>query len=258
MEQKENRYARQMILEGIGAEGQEKLKNARILVAGAGGLGSPVLSYLAAAGVGTLGIADFDTVSLTNLNRQILHHTEDVGRLKVDSAAEKLMKMNPELHIVKHPVKIDLHTVEELVSGYDVVVDCMDNFTGRYLLSDCCYFRKIPIVEGAVSVYDGILMTIVPDKTPCYRCLYPTPPEKGVIPAPGDSGILGATAGVMGTLQALEAVKVVLGLGETVSGRLLVFDALKTDFRRIPWQKRENCPLCGEKPSISENGSRQG
>ncbi len=258
MEPTANRYARQIILEGIGVEGQEKLKNARILVAGAGGLGSPVLSYLAAAGVGTLGIADFDVVSVTNLNRQILHYTEDIGRLKVDSAAEKLMKMNPELHIVKHPVKIGLHTVEKLVSGYDVVVDCMDNFTGRYLLSDCCYFKKIPIIEGAVSFYNGILMTVIPDKTPCYRCLYPTPPEQGAIPAPVDAGILGATAGVIGTLQALEAVKVVLGLGETVSGRLLVFDALKTDFRRIPWEKRESCPLCGKNPSLTENGSRQG
>lgn len=258
MESTANRYARQIMLEGIGVEGQEKLKNARILVAGAGGLGSPVLTYLAAAGVGTLGISDFDTVSITNLNRQTLHHTEDIGRLKVESASEKLLELNPELNVIRHSIRIDLTNVEELVEGYDVVVDCMDNFTGRYLLSDCCYFKKIPIIEGAVSLYNGILMTVIPDKTPCYRCLYPDPPEQGAIPAPADSGILGATAGVIGTLQALEAVKVVLGLGETVSGRLLVFDALKTDFRRIPWQKRESCPLCGENPSVTENGSRQG
>lgn len=257
MEPTESRYDRQIILEGIGIEGQEKLKNARILVAGAGGLGSPVLSYLAAAGVGTLGIVDFDTVSITNLNRQILHHTEDIGRLKVDSATEKLIKMNPELNILRHPLKIDGNNVRELVEGYDVVVDCMDNFTSRYLLSDVCYFKKIPIIEGAVSCYNGILMTIIPDKTPCYRCLYPNPPEQDAIPIAADSGILGPTAGIIGTMQALEAVKVVLGLGETVSGRLLVFDALKTDFRRVPWKKRENCPLCGENPSITENGLRQ-
>lgn len=246
------RYSRQIILDGIGFEGQKKLKSAKILVAGAGGLGSPALTYLAAAGVGTIGIADFDTVALSNLNRQTLHYTEDEGRKKIDSAAEKLLKMNPDLNIIKHNLRIDIDNVEDLVRDYDVVIDATDNFPVRYLLSDCCYFLKIPIIEGAAITYDGILMTIIPDKTPCYRCLYPMPPADGVITTCTDSGILGMVTGVMGSLQALEAVKVVLGLGETVSGRILIFDALDTDFRRVEWPKRKECPLCGEHPTITE------
>jgi adenylyltransferase/sulfurtransferase len=246
------RYSRQIILDGIGMEGQEKLKKAKVLVAGAGGLGSPALTYLAAAGVGTIGIADFDTVALSNLNRQTIHFTEDEGRKKTDSAAEKLLKMNPELTIIKHNLRIDIDTVEDLVQGYDVVIDATDNFPVRYLLSDCCYFLKIPIIEGAAIMYDGILMTIIPDKTPCYRCLYPMPPADGVITTCTDSGILGMVTGIIGTVQALEAVKVILGLGETVSGRLLIFDALETDFRRVEWPRRKECPLCGEHPTITE------
>lgn len=253
MDQKDTlRYSKQIILDGIGCEGQEKLKKARILVAGAGGLGSPVLYYLAAVGIGTIGIADFDTVTLSNLNRQILYSTEDIGKRKVDLASEKILRLNPYISVIKHYNRIDIDNVEDIISGYDVVIDATDNFSIRYLLSDCCYFMGKPIIEGAATGYDGILMTIIPGETPCYRCLYPTPPEDGVLPTCSDTGILGMVTGIIGSVQALEAVKVVLGLGETVSGRILTFDALTTDFREVKWARREQCPLCGKNPTITE------
>ncbi len=246
------RYSKQIILDGIGYEGQEKLKKSKILVVGAGGLGSPVLYYLAAVGVGTIGIADFDTVTLSNLNRQILYSSEDLGKRKVDLAFEKILKLNPDISVIKHYTRIDIDNVEDIIAGYDVVIDATDNFSIRYLLSDCCYFLGKPIIEGAATGYDGILMTIIPGKTPCYRCLYPVPPEDGVLPTCSDTGILGMVTGIVGSVQALEAVKVVLGLGETVSGRILTFDALTTNFREVKWSRREQCPLCGKNPTITE------
>lgn len=238
------RYARQTILEGIGELGQRKLGLARVLVVGAGGLGCPVLNYLTAAGVGTLGIADFDTVSPSNLNRQILHYEEDLGRKKVDSAAEKLMRMNSSLIIEKHVDRISEENVTQLIKKYDVVVDCTDNFASRFLLSDCCYREGVPIVEGGVAVYDGILMTVIPGQSPCYRCLYPKPPSAGALPTPSETGILGAVAGVMGTLMAMEAIKLILSIGETVTGRIMIFDALDGRFRDVDWKPRAGCPLC--------------
>lgn len=246
------RYSRQLILEGFGAEGQRKLKEARVLVAGAGGLGSPVLLYLASAGVGKIGIADFDSVTVSNLNRQIIHFTEDIGKRKTDSAEDKIKRLNPSTTIVKYNTKLHIDNIEEIVSSYDVVIDAADNFTARYLISDCCYFLGKPLVEGAAVGFDGILMTILPGKTPCYRCLYPTPPEDGVLPTCSDTGILGAVTGIIGSVQALEAIKIVTGIGETVSGRVLTFNALTAGFREIPWTKRENCPLCGKEPTIKE------
>ncbi len=240
------RYSRQLTLEGIGTKGQKKLAAAKVLVAGAGGLGSAALFYLAAAGVGTLGIIDFDTVSPSNLNRQILHFTEDIGRLKTDSAAEKISRFNPLVRINKHNTRLTIDNIEEVLAGYDLVIDATDNFNSRYLISDNCYFFNKPVVEGAVSGYDGILMTIIPDKTPCYRCLYPNPPQE-VIPEPG---ILGVTAGIIGTAEALEAIKLILGNGEIVSGRIIIFDALKTSFREVKWDKKPDCPLCGKEPTV--------
>ncbi|MDP4181283.1 MAG: HesA/MoeB/ThiF family protein, partial [Bacillota bacterium] len=233
-------------------EGQEKLKKARVLVAGSGGLGSPALMYLAAAGVGTIGLVDFDSVTISNLNRQVLHFTEDVGKRKTDSAKDKLNKLNPEVNIIKFDKRIDIDNVEEIVSEFDVVIDATDNFTARYLISDCCYFMNKPLVEGAAVALDGVLMTIIPGKTPCYRCLYPYPPEDGSLPTCSDVGILGAVTGVIGSMQALEAIKVVVGMGETVSGRILTFDALNSSFRDVKWTKRETCPLCGKNPQIKE------
>lgn len=246
------RYSRQVILEGFGVTGQKKLQAAKILVAGAGGLGSPALLYLAAAGIGTLGVADFDTVTISNLNRQILHGSDDIGRLKTDSTADQIRRLNQAIRVIKHNSRLTIDNVTEVIKDYDLVIDATDNFTSRYLISDCCHFLKKPVIEGAAVGYDGVLMTIIPDKTPCYRCLYPLPPEDGVLPTCSDMGILGMTAGVIGTAQALEAVKFIVGFGETVSGRVLTFDALKTTFREVPWSRRPNCPLCGEKPSIHE------
>jgi adenylyltransferase/sulfurtransferase len=246
------RYSRQLILKDIGLKGQEKLLNSRVLVAGAGGLGSPVLYYLAACGVGTIGVSDFDTVGVSNLQRQILHYTEDIGRKKTDSAEEKLKKINPDVSILKHNNRIDLNNIEELISGYDVIIDAVDNFPTRYLISDCCYFLKKPLIEGAVLGFEGILTTIIPGKSHCYRCLYPYPPEDGVVPTCTDTGIIGMVTGTIGSLQALEAVKVILEIGETLSNRLLTFDGLTLNFRTIDFPKKNNCPLCGKNATIKE------
>ena len=244
------RYSKQFILEGFGDQGQNKLQEAKILVAGVGGLGSSALLYLAAAGVGTLGIVDFDSVTFSNLNRQIIHSSDDIGSKKTDSAAAKIKHLNPGVKVIKHDVRLNIDNVEEVISDYDVIIDATDNFTSRYLISDCCFFLKKPVIEGAAVGYDGILMTVIPDQTPCYRCLYPLPPQDGVLPACSDTGILGMVTGIIGTAQALEAVKLILRIGETMSGRILTFDALKTAFREVPWSRRTDCPLCGDKPSI--------
>lgn len=246
------RYSRQIILKEFGQEGQEKLEKSRILVAGAGGLGSPALLYLASAGVGTIGIADFDTVGISNLNRQVLHNTPDLGKKKVDSAEETLKSLNPGVTVIKHPVRLNIDNVEEMIGMYDIIIDATDNFTSRYLISDCCHFLKKPSIEGAAVSFDGILMTIIPGKSPCYRCLYPEPPQDGVVPTCSNTGILGAITGIIGSLQALEAIKVILGIGETLSGRILTFDGLGLTFRDLKWKKRQGCPLCGEDPVITE------
>ena len=246
------RYSRQIILDEIGCAGQEKLMKSKVLVAGAGGLGSPALLYLAAAGVGNLGIADFDTVGISNLNRQVLHSTDDLGKKKTESAYEKIKKLNPDVNVVKYPFRLDIDNVEEIVSEYDVVIDAMDNFPARYLLSDCCYLMRKPLVEGAAVGYEAILMTITPGNSPCYRCLYPYPPEDGVVQNCSDTGILGMVTGTIGSLQALEALKVILGIGQTLTGRLLIFNGLDLTFRTIDLKRKDNCPLCGTNPKIIE------
>ncbi|WHH57653.1 HesA/MoeB/ThiF family protein [Petroclostridium sp. X23] len=246
------RYSRQIILKEVGLEGQLKLLKSKVLVIGCGGLGSPILSYLAAAGVGTIGIVDFDTVTISNLQRQILHFTDDIGKKKVDSAEEKLLRLNPDIKVVKHVCRATIDNIEEIIENYDVVIDAVDNFTARYIISDCCYFMKKPLIEGAVLGFDGILMTIIPDQSPCYRCLYPMPPQDGVVATCNDTGILGMVTGVIGSMQALEAVKVVLGIGETLSGRILTFEGLDMDIREIPWERRHDCPLCGQNPTVTE------
>lgn len=244
------RYLRQINLKEIGIEGQEKLLKAKVLVIGAGGLGSTVLYYLAAAGVGSIGIVDYDIVDMSNLQRQILYSTENLQAKKVDVAKEKLEKLNPDVSIKKYAIKINIDNIEQIVDDYDVVIDATDNFFARYLISDCCYLRKKPLVEGAVQGFLGILTTIIPGKSPCYRCLHPIPPKESNNHT--NTGILGVTAGTIGTLQALEAVKIILGIGELLLGRVLIFEGLDLSFREIKLENSKGCQLCGENSSIKE------
>jgi len=250
-ESRDLRYSRQIILKEIGAEGQEKLRKAKVLVVGAGGLGSPALYYLAAAGVGKIGTADFDTVGLSNLQRQIIYSTEDLQKKKVDVVKEKLEKLNPDVSVEKYPVRIDADNIEGIVDRYDVVIDAVDNFAARYLINDCCFTKGKPLVEGAVSGFTGILTTIIPGKTQCYRCLYPNSPKDNAVPARSDRGVIGMAAGTIGSLQALEAIKIILGIGEILAGKLLAFDGLDMSFREIKLDRNPKCPLCGKKSGMS-------
>lgn len=246
------RYSRQIILNEIGREGQDKLLKSKVLVVGVGGLGSPVLTYLAGAGIGALGIIDFDTVGISNLNRQSLFRTNDIGRKKVDVAEETLSKLNPDVKISKYPYRISIDNVEEIIQDYDVIVDALDNFPARYLLSDCCYFLKKPLIEGAAVGAVGTITTIIPDKTPCYRCIYPFPPHDGTMPTCSDVGILGMITGVIGSMQALETIKLIAGFGTLLNGRMIFFDGLDMEWTEIKYDKKDDCPLCGKQPSIKE------
>jgi adenylyltransferase/sulfurtransferase len=242
------RYARHLILDEVGEEGQLRLLGARVLVVGAGGLGSPVLLYLAAAGVGTIGIVDDDRVDLTNLQRQIVHATERVGALKVDSARTTLAAVNPEPRLETHPQRLTAANAASLVGGYDLVADGSDNFATRYLLTDCCFRLKKPLVAAALSPFEGQLSTFRPHLGaghPCYRCLFREPPPPGLVPRCEEAGILGAVAGVVGTLQAVEVLKELLGLGDSLDGTLLIYDALKARFHSIRIAKDPDCPTCG-------------
>jgi adenylyltransferase/sulfurtransferase len=251
-----DRYARHIVLREVGGPGQGKLKSAKVLVVGAGGLGSPAILYLAAAGVGTIGVADFDAVSLSNLQRQIAHRTQDVGRPKTESAAEAALAINPHVRIEPHDSKISRRGVLDLVSRYDIVADGCDNFPTRFLLNDACFFSKKPLVSAAVTEFDGQLATYRAfDRTgawPCYRCLFPEPPPPGTAPSCSEAGILGAAAGVMGTLQALEVLKEILGIGRSLAGRLLIYDALDTRFRTVTVKPDPACALCGPNPTIRD------
>ncbi|MHB8097111.1 MAG: HesA/MoeB/ThiF family protein [Erysipelotrichaceae bacterium] len=244
------RYHRQMILRDIGIEGQVKLKNAKVCICGAGGLGSPILYYLAAAGVGTLGIVDYDVVKLSNLNRQILHSSDDLESLKTVSAKEKLSRLNPNIQIIEHNVELKEDHIEEIFETYDVIVDAVDTIKVRYLITDTCYKLKKPLIEGAVVGFSGILTTIIPDQTPCYRCLYPFNNESNEYPTCNEIGILGAITGVIGSLQALEVIKLITGSGECLLGRLLTFEGLDCEFNEIPIIHNKDCILCGKNKSL--------
>jgi molybdopterin-synthase adenylyltransferase len=249
------RYARHIVLREVGGPGQAKLKSARVLVVGAGGLGSPVMLYLAAAGIGTIGIADADTVSLSNLQRQIAHRTADAGRLKTDSAADSAKAINPGVNIEPHVLRITRENALDLIGRYDIVADGSDNFETRFLLNDACFFAKKTLVSAAVTEFDGQLATYkAHDRSgayPCYRCLFPEPPPPGTVPSCSEAGVIGAAAGVMGTLQALEVIKEILGLGESLAGRLLIYDALATRFRNVRMKPDPACRLCGLDPAIN-------
>jgi len=246
------RYSRHIILQEVGGTGQQKLRDASVLIVGAGGLGSPAAFYLAAAGIGRIGIVDHDRVDLSNLQRQILHRTQDVGQPKVASAQRALTELNPGVQVETYPHRLDASNVRDLIRRYDVVLNGVDNFPTRYLLNDACVMEKKPLVEAGILRWDGLLMTIKPGEGPCYRCLFPEPPPPGAIPSCQEAGIVGAVAGIMGTLQALEAVKVILGVGKTLTGRMLIFDALETRFREVRARRDANCPVCGDNPTIAE------
>jgi molybdopterin/thiamine biosynthesis adenylyltransferase len=248
------RYARHIILREVGGAGQAKLLGARVLVVGAGGLGSPLILYLAAAGIGTIGVVDFDIVSLSNLQRQIAHGTKDIGRLKTDSAADAVAAINPETKLVSHSIRIEADNAAELISGYDIVADGSDNFVTRFLIADACYFSKRTLVSAAVTQFDGQLATYKAHEGeyPCYRCLFPAPPPPEEAPNCSEAGILGAAAGVMGALQALEVMKEIIGLDDSLAGRLLIYDALSTQFRNVKVPRDPQCALCGEAPTIRD------
>ncbi|HET7854402.1 MAG TPA: molybdopterin-synthase adenylyltransferase MoeB [Candidatus Methylomirabilis sp.] len=250
-EEQIKRYSRHIILPEVGGKGQRKLLNSSALLVGAGGLGCPAALYLAAAGVGRLGIVDFDRVDLSNLQRQILHHTRDVGRPKVLSAADTIADINPGVKVEPYDAQLSSENVKEIIGGYDVIVNGCDNFPTRYLLNDACYFLKKPMVDGSIFRFEGQVTVFFPGKG-CYRCLYPAPPPPGLVPSCAEAGVLGVLCGIIGSLQALEAIKLILGTGEPLINRLLFFDALTLEFRQVKIRRDPECPVCGDQPMITD------
>ncbi|GIU97057.1 MAG: hypothetical protein KatS3mg013_0860 [Actinomycetota bacterium] len=252
-EEQVQRYARHIILPNIGGEGQRKLLEASVLVIGAGGLGSPVAMYLAAAGVGRLGIVDFDRVDLTNLQRQILHTTADVGRPKVASAVEHLRAINPTIEIVGHETLLTSANALDVLGPYDVVVDGTDNFPVRYLVNDATQFLGKPLVYGSIYQFEGQATVFMPGpQTPCYRCLFPSPPPPGTVPSCAEGGVFGVLPGVIGSIQATEAIKLITGQGRTLEKRLLLYDALHMEVQEVRIRWDADCPVCGKEPTITE------
>jgi molybdopterin/thiamine biosynthesis adenylyltransferase/rhodanese-related sulfurtransferase len=245
------RYSRHLVMPEVGVEGQKKLKAARALMIGAGGLGSPVGLYLAAAGVGTIGIVDFDVVDATNLQRQVLHSTKDVGRSKIESARESINDINPHVQVKTYETRLASENALDILREYDVIVDGSDNFPTRYLVNDACVLLDKPNVYGSIFRFDGQVSVFDVKRGPCYRCLYPSPPPPGLVPNCAESGVLGVLPGIIGSLQALETIKLILGEGETLIGRLVLFDALKMTFREMKLRKNPDCPICGKHPTIT-------
>jgi molybdopterin/thiamine biosynthesis adenylyltransferase/rhodanese-related sulfurtransferase len=247
-----SRYARHLILPEVGMEGQRKLKAARVLCVGTGGLGSPLVLYLAAAGIGTLGLVDFDVVDASNLQRQIIHSTKDIGRKKIDSAAEKLIALNPALNIVKHETMLSSANALEILKDYDIVADGTDNFPTRYLVNDACVLLGKPNAYGSIFRFEGQASVFATKEGPCYRCLYPEPPPPGLVPSCAEGGVLGILPGLVGVIQATEVIKLILGKGSPLIGRLLLVDALGMRFRELKLRKNPECPVCGENPTVKE------
>jgi sulfur-carrier protein adenylyltransferase/sulfurtransferase len=246
------RYSRHLIIPEVGMEGQQKLKAAKVLLVGAGGLGAPLGLYLAAAGVGRIGLVDFDVVDFTNLQRQVIHSTADVGRKKLDSAAEKMQGINPHLKLTKHEVALSSENALEILKDYDIVVDGTDNFPTRYLVNDACVLLGKPNVYGSIFRFEGQATVFAYEGGPCYRCLYPEPPPPGLVPSCAEGGVLGILPGTIGLIQATEAVKLILGIGEPLVGRLLLYDALGMRFRELKLRKNPECPACGAHPTITK------
>jgi adenylyltransferase/sulfurtransferase len=246
------RYSRHLIMPEVGVEGQEKLKAAKVLLVGTGGLGSPAALYLAAAGVGTLGLIDFDKVDFSNLQRQIIHSTQSVGHPKVDSAKERLAQINPNVKVVTYDEMLTKDNILRILKDYEILLDGTDNFQTRYLVNDACVFAKKPFVYGSIFRFDGQATVFYPGKGPCYRCLFAEPPPPGMVPSCAEGGVLGILPGVIGVIQATEVVKLILGKGEPLIGRLMLYDALKMTFREVKFRKNPKCPVCGDNPTITE------
>lgn len=245
------RYSRNIILKEVGGTGQQKLLESKVLVIGAGGLGSPALLYLAAAGVGTLGIIDSDVVDLSNLQRQIIHFTEDINTPKVESAKTKIEKLNPDVKVTTYNTRLNSKNIVDIIKDYDFIIDGTDNFPTKFLVNDACVIHNKPFSHAGILRFDGQIFTYTPGNM-CYRCIFKEPPPKGVVPTCSEAGILGAVAGVIGTIQANEALKFILNTGELLTNRLLTFNALTGRFREIKLKKNENCSVCGKNPSITE------
>jgi adenylyltransferase/sulfurtransferase len=243
------RYSRHLIIPDVAMAGQQRLMNAKVLCVGAGGLGSPALMYLAAAGVGTLGIVEFDTVDESNLQRQIIHGQSDIGKSKAQSAKEKISEINPYVNVITHEVRLDNSNVKEIFSQYDIIVDGTDNFATRYLVNDACVLLKKPYVWGSIYRFDGQASVFWAEYGPCYRCLYPEPPPPGMVPSCAEGGVLGVLCATIGSIQTTEAVKVITGVGEPMIGSLMIYDALEMSFRKVKVRKDPNCPLCGDNPT---------
>lgn len=251
-EEEIRRYSRHIVLPEVGGTGQKRINRAAVLVVGAGGLGSPVAYYLAAAGVGKIGIVDNDVVDLSNLQRQILHTTGDVGRKKVESARETLLALNPHVTIVPHDLRLDSTNIRDILKEYDVVAEGSDNFPTKFLVNDACVMTGTPLSMAGIFRFSGQILTVIPGSGPCYRCLIPQPPPPGAIPSCQEAGVLGAMAGAVGVMQATEILKIILGKGEVLSGRLMLFEALQMRFEPIEVKRNPECPVCSASPSITE------
>lgn len=245
------RYSRHIILKEVGVEGQEKLLSSKVLIIGAGGLGAPVALYLAAAGVGTIGIIDGDVVDLSNLQRQVIHFTPDVGKAKVESAAEKMRAINPDINVITYHDLAMAHNILDLIKDYDFIIDGTDNFSAKFLINDACVIAKKPYSHGGILRFDGQTLTYVPGHT-CYRCVFNAPPPKGLVPTCSQAGVLGSVAGMLGTIQATEALKYLCGTGELLTDRMLVFNAGTMNVRTVNIKRNPKCPVCGEHPTIHE------
>jgi molybdopterin/thiamine biosynthesis adenylyltransferase len=261
-EQQINRYARHILLKEVGGLGQQKLLNSKVLVIGAGGLGSPLLLYLAAAGVGTIGIVDNDFVDLSNLQRQVIHTTGDIGNLKIESAAATVRAINPDVNVNMHNTRFDLSNATDLVRQYDLIADGSDNFSTRFLVNDACYFENKTLVSGAILRFDGQVATFKSHlfdtdggHGPCYRCIFREPPPEGQVPSCAEAGVLGALCGLIGSMQASEILKELIGIGESLSGFLMICDGLGSTFRKIKVKNDPGCPLCGDQPIITKLSS---
>jgi molybdopterin/thiamine biosynthesis adenylyltransferase len=251
-EEQIERYSRHIILEQVGGVGQEKLLSSKVLIVGVGGLGSPAALYLAAAGIGTIGIVDADKVELTNLHRQIIHNSGDLGVEKVKSAKTKMQAINPDVTVRTYPRLAKADNIREIIREYDFVIDATDNFAAKFLINDACYFEKKPFSHAGVLRFDGQLITVLPGETTCYRCIFNAPPPAGVMPSSSQSGLLGVLPGVIGTLQATESIKYLLKIGDLLTNTLLTYNVLTMEFRKVHFNRNPSCPLCGHNPTITE------